>query len=108
MNGRGILPVRLQVRFQVSIILATVFVSAGCGTTNKTRESEKQAVTYNDLNIRIYDSTAVVIGREKLRTENAGKEESASYRFTAAFVKQGNQWRCVASHSSPIRAVSNN
>ena len=59
---------------------------------------------YEDLNARIYGTAAVVTGREKLRWENAGQTDSASYRITAVFVKQENQWRCVASHSSPITA----
>jgi ketosteroid isomerase-like protein len=57
---------------------------------------------YDDVNARIYGATAVLTGREKLRWENGGKTDSASYRITAVFVKRGTQWRCVASHSSPI------
>jgi hypothetical protein len=57
---------------------------------------------YSELNIQLYGSTAVVTGREKLRSENAGKQDLASYRFTDVFVKQEDQWRCFASHSSPI------
>jgi len=57
---------------------------------------------YQDLNVRIYGVSAVVTGRENIRWESEGKPGAASYRFTAAFVKQQGQWRCVASHSSPI------
>jgi ketosteroid isomerase-like protein len=57
---------------------------------------------YADLNVRFYGSTAVVTGRETISSESAGKRETASYRFTAIFVKQEKQWRCVASHSSAI------
>jgi ketosteroid isomerase-like protein len=59
---------------------------------------------YEDLNVRIYGDTAVVIGREKLRWQDGGRTDSGSYRITAVFVKQQNLWRCVASHSSPIVA----
>jgi ketosteroid isomerase-like protein len=58
---------------------------------------------YDDLNVRTYGSAAVVTGREKLRWDTGGgKSDSASYRVTAVFVKRATQWRCVASHSSPI------
>ena len=57
---------------------------------------------YEELKPRIYGNAAVVNGREKMRWESGGKEDSASYRITAMFVKRGNQWRCVASHSSLI------
>ena len=60
---------------------------------------------YEDLNVRVYGTTAIVMGRENLRWENSGKTDSASYRITAAFVKNDGQWRCVASHSSPITAL---
>lgn len=60
------------------------------------------AFDYADLNVRVYGATAVLTGREKLRWEYGGKTDSASYRITAVFVKQEKQWRCVASHSSPI------
>jgi len=59
---------------------------------------------YSDLGVRLYGPTAVATGRERIRSENAGRQDSASFRFTAVFVKQGSQWRCVASHSSPIEA----
>jgi len=58
----------------------------------------------DDLNVRLYGSTAVVNARENIRWEAGGKPGSESYRVTAVFVKQQGQWRCVASHSSPITA----
>jgi ketosteroid isomerase-like protein len=62
------------------------------------------AFDYDDLNVRLYGTTAVVNGRENIRWQSEGKADSASYRVTAVFVKQNGQWRCVASHSSPITA----
>ena len=62
------------------------------------------AFDYADLNVRVYGTSAVVNARENMRWETDGKPDSASYRVTATFVKQDGQWRCVASHSSPVAA----
>lgn len=54
----------------------------------------------SDINIRIYDSSAVVTGRLQ-RTRVMGTREVADdWRFTKIYVRDGERWRVVSFHAS--------
>jgi ketosteroid isomerase-like protein len=58
--------------------------------------------TVEDLDIRIYTDTAVVIGINHTKGEWDGQEFIGKSRFTDVFIRTGGKWRCVSSHSTDI------
>ena len=50
----------------------------------------------SDLNIRVYEDTAVVTGRSSQKGAENGKDYSGDYRFTRVYVKQNGRWQTVA------------
>ena len=54
----------------------------------------------SDVNIRIYDSTAVVTGRLQRKRVINGREVNDDWRFTKTYVHGDNGWRVVAFHAS--------
>ena len=50
----------------------------------------------SDLNIRVYEDTAVVTGRSSQKGTENGKDYSGDYRFTRVYVKQNGRWLTVA------------
>lgn len=55
-------------------------------------------MTAEELDIRVYGSTAVVLGSCRQRNLNADAEEATA--FTDVWVKRGGQWVIVAEHFS--------
>jgi ketosteroid isomerase-like protein len=56
-----------------------------------------------DMKVRLYgDSTAVVIGRTKLKGVYDGQPIDKIVQFTDTLVRQNGQWRLVAGHVSPV------
>ncbi len=56
----------------------------------------------DDLKIRVYGDTAVVIGLETEKSSYKGKDESGQYRFTDVFIKRDGKWRAVSSHIAKV------
>lgn len=61
-----------------------------------------ESITHNNLNARIYGSTAVVTGDEVIQGSDGGKEIRSHVRFTDVFVNRGDRWQAVATHESTI------
>jgi hypothetical protein len=64
---------------------------------NRTLEN----IIYN-ARVRVYDNTAVVEARERIRFRDGTGEHRLTWHITDVFVKQGGQWQVVASHGSTI------
>jgi ketosteroid isomerase-like protein len=56
-----------------------------------------------DLRVMVYGDTAVAIGRWEGKGVEKGKPFNDVERFTDTWVKQGGQWRCVASQGSLVK-----
>jgi len=91
-----------------------VFIDAGGGVTTKKQDLEglKQppnpdvklvAYDVDEMNVRLYDKTAVVTGRVTTRRLVKGAETVSKSRFTDVFVWRQGRWQLVAGHSSRIR-----
>ena len=91
-----------------------VFTDAGGGVTNKKQDLEglKQppnpdvklvAYDVDDMNVRLYDKTAVVTGRVTTKRLVKGQTMTSQSRFTDVFVWREGRWQIVAGHSSRIR-----
>lgn len=91
-----------------------IFTDAGGGVTNKKQDLEglKQAPNpdvkltaydVDDMNVRLYDQTAVVTGRVTTKRLVKGQTMTSQSRFTDVFVWRDGRWQLVAGHSSRIR-----
>lgn len=91
-----------------------VFTDAGGGVTNKKQDLEGLKQTPNtdvklvayevdDMNVRLYDKTAVVTGRMTTKRLVNGQTMISQSRFTDVFVWREGRWQIVAGHSSRIR-----
>jgi uncharacterized protein (TIGR02246 family) len=57
----------------------------------------------DELAVRVYGDTAVVIGRWTARGENNGKPFNYAARFMSVYVRRNGQWRMAAEQSTPIK-----
>jgi hypothetical protein len=91
-----------------------IFTDAGGGVTSKKQDLEglKQppnpdvklvAYDVDEMNVLLYDKTAVVTGRVTTKRLVKGKEVVSQNRFTDVFVWRQGRWQIVAGHSSRIR-----
>jgi hypothetical protein len=91
-----------------------IFTDAGGGITNKKQDLEGLKQTPNpdvkltaydvdDMNVRLYDKTAVVTGRVTTKRLVKGQTMTSQSRFTDVFVWRDGRWQLVAGHSSRIR-----
>jgi ketosteroid isomerase-like protein len=58
-----------------------------------------------DIEVSVYGDAAVAVGIWRAKGTEKGKSFDEVERFTDTFVKTGGQWKCVASHSSTMKAA---
>jgi hypothetical protein len=91
-----------------------IFTDAGGGVTTRKQDLEglKQppnpdvrltSYDVDDMNVRLYDKTAVVTGRVTTKRLIKGQAITSQSRFTDVFVWRDGRWQLVAGHSSRIR-----
>lgn len=56
----------------------------------------------SDLHANVYGDTAVVMGNQTVKGKYKGQDVSGTEAFTDTFVNLNGQWRCVATHNSPV------
>jgi len=56
----------------------------------------------DDLKIRIYGDTAIVIGRATITATAGQSDVRGRYAFTDVFVKESGEWKAVSGHVTPI------
>lgn len=56
----------------------------------------------SDPEVRVFGSTAVLIGIGRAKIEVDGQSVEAKDRFTDVFVRRDGKWQYVSSHSSPL------
>ena len=59
-----------------------------------------QSITTDDVQVRVYENTAVETGRSTMDGKDKGKTVPRDTRFTRVWVKQQGRWRLVANHYS--------
>ncbi len=93
-----------------------IFTDAAGGVTTKKQDLEglKQpanpdvklvAYDVDEMNVLLYDKTAVVTGRVTTKRLVKGTEVLSKSRFTDVFVWRQERWQLVAGHSSRIRQI---
>ena len=56
----------------------------------------------DELKIRVYGDTAVVLGLATISARTKGEDESGRYSFTDVFVKEQGEWKAVSGHVTPV------
>src|SRR3954447_22137995 len=59
-----------------------------------------QSITTDEVQVRVYENTAVEIGRSTMIGQDKGQTVPRDTRFTRVWVKQQGRWRLVANHYS--------
>src|SRR3954468_14339364 len=59
-----------------------------------------QSITTDDVQVRVYENTAVETGRSTMIGQDKGQTVPRDNRFTRVWVKQQGRWRLVANHYS--------
>ena len=59
-----------------------------------------QSITTDEVQVRVYENTAVETGLSTMRGQDKGKAVPRETRFTRVWVKQQGRWRLVANHYS--------
>ena len=68
----------------------------------KSGDLKFNAYELGELNVRIFGDTAIVIGRGSPHGEYRGQKFEEAEVFTDTFIRVGDGWRCILSHSSPV------
>jgi hypothetical protein len=71
----------------------------------KTYESNDAAFSefkIDDLKVRSYGDTAVVVGQGSVKAHTKTQDLSGKYVWTDTFVKMGGKWKAVASQVTPV------
>ena len=61
-----------------------------------------QSITTDDVQVRVYQDTAVETGRSTMIGQDKGKVVPRDNRFTRVWIKQQARWRLVSNHYSPL------
>ncbi len=57
----------------------------------------------DDLQVRVYGETGIVVGQGKISAQKGGQNLlSGKFVWTDTFVKQGGEWKVVASQITPV------
>jgi|SRR5689334_803046 len=59
-----------------------------------------QSITTDEVQVRVYENTAVEIGLSTMIGQDKGKTVPRDTRFTRVWIKQQGHWRLVANHYS--------
>jgi len=59
-----------------------------------------QSITTDEVQVRVYENTAVEIGLSTMIGQDKGKTVPRDTRFTRVWIKQQGRWRLIANHYS--------
>lgn len=68
----------------------------------KTNQVDFESTQSADVNVTIYDDTAVVTGRSTFRGRYKGWSMSGCYQYTDVLVKRNGSWKAVSSHITAL------
>ena len=60
------------------------------------------SATADDLTVRLYEHTAILLGRQKITAQSGDQSISGVYRFTDVLLNRDGKWQFVASQSTPL------
>jgi len=68
----------------------------------KAGESRNEAVELGEMTVRVYGTTAIVMGSDTEKSRYQGKDSSGRYAWMDVFVKRNGRWQAVASEATRI------
>ena len=68
----------------------------------ETNDVDFESTQSDDVNVTIYDDTAVVTGRSTFRGRYKGWSMSGCYQYTDVLVKRNGSWKAVGSHITAL------
>ena len=71
-------------------------------TAIETSEVDFESTQSDDVNVTIYDDTAVVTGRSTFRGRYRGWSMAGRYQYTDVLVKRNGSWKAVSSHITAL------
>ena len=95
----------------VASILADSITSIGSDGTMRNKSEmvaamkgrKYESAVEEDIKVQVFGDAAVATGIWRAKGTENGKAFSETERFTDTYVKMGGQWKCVATHSSPMK-----
>lgn len=106
---------QMQVRKDVAAakrLLANeyTFIQADGQVSNKAQNVEIigsadfvcQSLTTDDVQVRVYGNTALIIGRANFKATYKGEDVGGEFRYTDVWVRQGGRWQNVASQATRL------
>jgi hypothetical protein len=63
---------------------------------------ECQALTTDDVQVRVYGNTALVVGRAHFKATFKGKDVGGDFRYTDVWVRRAGRWQNVASQATRL------
>src|SRR5438067_3140519 len=67
----------------------------------KSGDLKFQSITTDEVQVRVYENTAVETGLSTMVGQDKGKAVPRDTRFTRVWIEQQGRWRLVANHYSP-------
>lgn len=87
-----------------------IFTQADGNVTNKAEniaiigspEFVCQSLTTDDIQVRVYGDTALVLGRATMKATYKGQDVGGEFRYTDVWVRRAGRWQNVASHATRL------
>ncbi len=92
----------LAADWKIVTTAGTVMTRAELIETMKSGKLKFEHYEVDQLDIRVYGDTAVVIGRDKAQGSWEGEAFTLKERFTDIFLRKDGTWLCVSSHSTEL------
>jgi ketosteroid isomerase-like protein len=95
----------------VAALLADSVTSIGSDGTMRNKSEmlaamkgrKYESAVEDDIKVQVFGDAAVATGTWRAKGTDNGKPFSEQERFTDTYIRMGGQWKCVASHSSPMK-----
>lgn len=68
----------------------------------RSADFECQALTTDDVQVRVYGNTALIIGRAHFKATYKGEDVSGEFRYTDVWVRRTGRWQNVASQATRL------
>ena len=69
-------------------------------------EMKYDSIAVREEQVRVYGNTAIVTGCHDVRGRHNERDASGQYRFTRVYVRTGERWRIVSSHSTRVGSAA--
>jgi hypothetical protein len=71
-------------------------------TLERIKSSDMQAHSLEDLNVRVYANTAIVVGTAIRKGATGDRDISGTFRYTRVYVNRDGRWQVVHFHQTRV------